>query len=123
MRRALFDAALYARDLAGFAVTSQRETVVVWERATGAAVRRALVWQDRRTTVTCESLGRAEASGWVQARSGLRLDPYFWLRKSLGFSTTCPDSALAPGEEKFVRVPSTPGSCGGSAVGACTRLT
>ena len=77
MRRALFDAALSARDLVGLAVTNQRETVVVWERDTGTAVHRALVWQDGRTTGTCESLGREGASGWVQARSGLRLDPYF----------------------------------------------
>jgi glycerol kinase len=77
MRSALARADIGACDLAGIGITNQRETVVAWERRTGQPVHRALVWQDRRTTAACESLQRDGASGWVQARTGLRLDPYF----------------------------------------------
>ncbi len=77
MRRALRSAGLRTRDLAAIGITNQRETVVVWERRTGEPVHRALVWQDRRTTDVCASLQRDGASGWVQARTGLHLDPYF----------------------------------------------
>src|SRR5262245_49148796 len=51
--RALADARVEAKQLAGVGVTNQRETVVVWERASGKPVGRAIVWQDRRTTDFC----------------------------------------------------------------------
>jgi len=56
-------------------ITNQRETVVIWERATGQPVHRAIVWQDRRTSERCEQLsGRA---AWIADRTGLIVDPYF----------------------------------------------
>jgi glycerol kinase len=56
-------------------ITNQRETVVIWERATGKPVHRAIVWQDRRTTARCQELApRAE---WLARRTGLLPDPYF----------------------------------------------
>jgi glycerol kinase len=58
-------------------ITNQRETVCVWDRATGHPLHRAIVWQDRRTAPRCAALaaaGRAEA---IRARTGLVLDPYF----------------------------------------------
>ena len=77
MRSALDRAAIQVGDLAAIGITNQRETVVVWERRTGQPVYRALVWQDRRTTARCASLQRDGATSWVQARTGLRIDPYF----------------------------------------------
>ncbi len=62
---------------AGIGITNQRETVVLWERATLAPVARALVWQDRRTADRCRDL---KAQGWepeIRRRTGLVLDPYF----------------------------------------------
>lgn len=56
-------------------ITNQRETIVVWERATGTPVHRAIVWQDRRTAPRCAEL--ATRSEWIHARTGLVLDPYF----------------------------------------------
>jgi glycerol kinase len=56
-------------------ITNQRETVVVWERATGAPVGRAIVWQDRRTAQRCLEL--APRAGEIRARTGLVVDPYF----------------------------------------------
>jgi glycerol kinase len=58
-------------------ITNQRETVVVWERATGRAVGRAIVWQDRRTTQLCRELKEQGREPWVRERTGLVLDPYF----------------------------------------------
>ncbi|MEO6879142.1 MAG: glycerol kinase GlpK [Gemmatimonadaceae bacterium] len=56
-------------------ITNQRETVVIWERATGKPVHRAIVWQDRRTTQRCQEL--APRTEWLAHRTGLLPDPYF----------------------------------------------
>jgi glycerol kinase len=56
-------------------VTNQRETVVIWERATGKPVHRAIVWQDRRTSARCQEL--ASRQDWIAERTGLLPDPYF----------------------------------------------
>src|SRR3954454_20020529 len=58
-------------------ITNQRETAVVWNRRTLAAPRRAIVWQDRRTTAICDKLRAAGHEERVQQLTGLRLDPYF----------------------------------------------
>jgi glycerol kinase len=60
-------------DAAG--ITNQRETIVLWDRATGAPVRRAIVWQDRRTAPRCAEL--AARAAWFTERTGLVVDPYF----------------------------------------------
>ncbi len=74
---ALAQAGLSLRDIACIGVTNQRETAVVWERATGAPVHRAIVWQDRRTAGICEDLRSAGAEEEVRQATGLKLDPYF----------------------------------------------
>ena len=58
-------------------ITNQRETAVVWDRATLAAPRRAIVWQDRRTARICDALREAGHEARVASLTGLRLDPYF----------------------------------------------
>jgi glycerol kinase len=58
-------------------ITNQRETVVLWERATGQPLARAIVWQDRRTAEICAQLKRRGLEDEVQKRTGLLLDPYF----------------------------------------------
>ncbi len=58
-------------------ITNQRETVVVWDRATGRAVHRAIVWQDRRSAPICRELKEAGHEPTFRARTGLVLDPYF----------------------------------------------
>jgi glycerol kinase len=62
-------------------VTDQRETAVLWDRATLAAPRRAIVWQDRRTTALCEARKDAGQEARVAELTGLRLDPYFTATK------------------------------------------
>jgi glycerol kinase len=65
------------RDVAAIGITNQRETVVVWERATGKAIHPAIVWQDRRTAARCSDLEATGAGEAVSAKTGLVLDPYF----------------------------------------------
>jgi glycerol kinase len=76
-RGALASARLDARDLAGIGITNQRETTVVWDRASGKPIHNAIVWQDRRTADRCEELRRAGHEREISARTGLVLDPYF----------------------------------------------
>jgi glycerol kinase len=66
-----------ARDLAAVGITNQRETVVLWDRATGHPVAPAIVWQDRRTAERCDALRAAGHEERVAERTGLLLDPYF----------------------------------------------
>jgi glycerol kinase len=63
--------------IAALGITNQRETTVVWERAGGRPIHRAIVWQDRRTAEECARLKAAGAEALVRARTGLLLDPYF----------------------------------------------
>jgi len=72
---ALADAGIGPDRLAGIGLTNQRETTVVWDRGTGAAIGPALVWQDRRTAPFCES--HRDRRAWISERTGLVLDPYF----------------------------------------------
>ncbi len=76
-RRALGEAGLHARDLAAIGITNQRETTLLWDRATGAPLGRAIVWQDRRTASACEALRAGGAAELVARKTGLVLDPYF----------------------------------------------
>ncbi len=64
-------------DVAAIGITNQRETTVLWDRATGAAIAPAIVWQDRRTADACRQLQAAGLEAEVTRRTGLLLDPYF----------------------------------------------
>ena len=66
-----------ASDIASIGITNQRETTVVWNRATGRPVGNAIVWQDRRTADRCEALRADGHEARVIEATGLRLDPYF----------------------------------------------
>ncbi len=74
---ALEQAGLSARDIVAIGITNQRETTVVWDRATGIPLYNAIVWQDRRTAEACEALKQDGHEPRVIERTGLRLDPYF----------------------------------------------
>jgi len=74
---ALGKAGARPRDVAAIGITNQRETVVVWERATGKAIYPAIVWQDRRTAARCEELVDDGVEDAVGLRTGLVVDPYF----------------------------------------------
>jgi glycerol kinase len=63
--------------VAAIGITNQRETVIVWERATGKPIHKAIVWQDRRTAARCNELKESGAEETVSSKTGLVLDPYF----------------------------------------------
>lgn len=65
------------RQIAAVGLTNQRETVVVWERATGRPIHPAIVWQDRRTAERCRQMQEEGLESLVREKTGLLLDPYF----------------------------------------------
>jgi glycerol kinase len=66
-----------AGEIAAIGITNQRETTIVWERATGRPIYNAIVWQDRRTADLCRRLSDDGHGDLVAARTGLVIDPYF----------------------------------------------
>jgi glycerol kinase len=76
-REALRSSGLKAEDMVACGIANQRETTVVWDRQTGQAIHRAIVWQDRRTAAACAELKEVGAESLVRERTGLVLDPYF----------------------------------------------
>jgi glycerol kinase len=76
-RAALAEAGVGGGEVAALGITNQRETTVLWDRATGAPVHRAIVWQCRRTAPLCERLRAEGLEPLVRARTGLVLDAYF----------------------------------------------
>jgi glycerol kinase len=76
-RAAMARAAASARDIGAIGITNQRETTVVWDRASGRPLHNAIVWQDRRTTDACAALRTAGHERTIAERTGLVIDPYF----------------------------------------------
>lgn len=74
---ALARAQVDARRVAAVGITNQRETSLLWDRASGRPIHKALVWQDRRTADRCQALKDAGHEALFHARTGLVLDPYF----------------------------------------------
>src|ERR1039457_1955268 len=77
MRAVIYHSAVGIDAIAAIVIANQRETTVVWERASGVPIHNAIVWQDRRTAEQCARLQRDGAEALVRARTGLLLDPYF----------------------------------------------
>ncbi|HEU4806462.1 MAG TPA: glycerol kinase GlpK, partial [Nitrobacter sp.] len=76
-REAMKKAGVTPKDIAAIGITNQRETTVVWDRATGQAVHCAIVWQDRRTADICARLKAEGHEPAIAAKTGLIVDPYF----------------------------------------------
>ena len=76
-REALAKAGIQARDVRALGITNQRETTVVWNRATGLPIHHAIVWQDRRAEPTCVELRQQGLADTIQAKTGLLVDAYF----------------------------------------------
>ena len=74
MYEALAKAGLTGRDIAAIGITNQRETTVLWERASGRPVAPAIVWQDRRTAPLCDELRAAGLAPRIAAKTGLVID-------------------------------------------------
>jgi glycerol kinase len=82
IRSALRAPSALAKRVEAIGITNQRETTLLWDRATGRPRGPAIVWQDRRTAARCGSLRRAGLEPWIARRTGLRLDPYFTATKA-----------------------------------------
>ena len=76
-REALAKAGLAAADIASIGITNQRETTLVWNRATGEPIYNAIVWQDRRSEPICAALRERGLEATFRARTGLIVDAYF----------------------------------------------
>ncbi len=77
VRAAMAQAGVTAGDVAAIGITNQRETAVIWDRATGKPIHNAIVWQDRRTASACAALRAAGHEPGITQKTGLLLDPYF----------------------------------------------
>ena len=77
VRDAMAKAGISAGDVAAIGITNQRETTLIWDRATGKPIHRAIVWQDRRTAPLCERLRAEGLEQTFSEKTGLLLDPYF----------------------------------------------
>jgi glycerol kinase len=77
VRGAMARAGLAAKDVAGIGITNQRETTVIWDRATGRPIHNAIVWQDRRTVAYCDGLRQHGHEAELAGKTGLLIDPYF----------------------------------------------
>jgi glycerol kinase len=90
VRGAMAEAGLAAKDIAGIGISNQRETTLLWERASGKPIHNAIVWQDRRTAPLCDTLRVKGYEGVISVRTGLLLDPYFsaskiaWMLENIG---------------------------------------
>lgn len=89
-QRVMAELTITAEDIIAIGITNQRETTLVWDRATGEPLYPAIVWQDRRTTAYCESLYSAELEAMITAKTGLLLDPYFSATKIRWILDTIP---------------------------------
>jgi glycerol kinase len=76
-RAVLHQAGASASDIAAIGIANQRETTILWDRASGRPMHRAIVWQDRRTADLCARLKAAGHESLFTAKTGLLLDPYF----------------------------------------------
>jgi glycerol kinase len=76
-QQALRKANLNSSDIAALGITNQRESTVVWNRASGQPIYPAIIWQDRRTVGMCEQWKADGIEDFVHQRTGLQLDPYF----------------------------------------------
>ena len=107
-RSAIEKAGLTAKDIAGIGITNQRETTLLWDRATGKPLHKAIVWQDRRTADYCRELREAGHEAMITARTGLLADPYFSGTKLRWLLQTIPGAQerAAKGELAFGTVDS-----------------
>ncbi len=94
---AIANAGLRPAAIKAVGITNQRETVVLWNRRTGAPLQRAIVWQDRRTAAACETLRATGIEPSLQTTTGLVLDPYFSASKIAWLLDHCSGARVAAG--------------------------
>jgi glycerol kinase len=111
-QEALKAAGVGAEEVLALGLTNQRETTLVWDRATGRPLHNAIVWQDRRTAPLCEAFKEKGLEPLFRERTGLLLDPYFSGTKLLWLLETSPGFGRRPSGARPSSAPWTPGSSG-----------
>lgn len=91
-REVLETCGMTAEDVGAIGITNQRETTLIWDRKTGEPLHHAIVWQDRRTSESCDALRAAGHADDVQAKSGLVIDSYFCATKLCWLLDHVPDA-------------------------------
>ena len=101
-RDVLAQAGVSASDLAAIGITNQRETALVWDRASGEPIHRAIVWQSRQTAPLCEELRRRGLEDEVRSRTGLVIDAYFSATKVRFILDAVPGARARAGRGELV---------------------
>ena len=96
-RQALAKARIGPGDVTAIGIANQRETTIVWERATGKPIHHGIVWQDRRTAAACERVRNQGLAERVRAKTGLVIDPYFSATKLAWILDNVPDARVRAG--------------------------
>lgn len=91
LQKLIADHGIAASDIKAIGITNQRETTVIWDRATGRPVYNAIVWQDKRTAPICEELKAKGLSDYVRDATGLIIDSYFSATKVKWILDQSPD--------------------------------
>ena len=123
MREAIGRAGIKPSQIAAIGIANQRETTVVWERASGRPIHHAIVWQDRRTTETCAALARNGHEPLIAARTGLLLDPYFSATKIAWLLDHVEGARRRHAPASSPSAPSTASCSGGSPAARSTPRT
>jgi glycerol kinase len=89
--RAAKAAGVQNHKVSSIGITNQRETAVVWDRRTLSSPTKAIVWQDRRTSIFTEELSKKNQDDWIRKLSGLNIDPYFTASKFLWWKRNLPE--------------------------------
>jgi glycerol kinase len=103
------------RHIAALGITNQRETTVVWDRATGQPIHNAIVWQSRQSHAICERLKSDGHEALIRERTGLLIDAYFSATKVRWILDHVEVRSSAPSVASCCSAPSTAGWCGTSA--------
>lgn len=91
VNEAMATAGLTSADIAAIGITNQRETTIIWDRATSEPIHKAIVWQDRRTASTCDAV-RAKHGELIRSKTGLEVDAYFSASKIRWLLDNVPDA-------------------------------
>ena len=89
--KAVEAAAIKQHDIKAIGITNQRETAVIWDRENLSSPTRAIVWQDRRTSIFTAELQQKNSGDWIRKRTGLNIDPYFTGSKFLWWKRNLPE--------------------------------
>ena len=102
LKKVIQKANIHPSEIAGIGITNQRETTVVWNKATGKPIYNAIVWQDKRTANICEQLKEKNLESYVRKTTGLVIDSYFSATKINWILNNVEDAKLEAEKENLL---------------------